>query len=267
MRKLLVGLLVVFILIGCGEKNPVEEPAFSQLTVPAIIYNNEEFTVKIDGKDIIKAELFLNDKSVANILSEPFSTKIKLVDTPVGKQTFVVFVEYGSGKKEKKTADFTFKVKEGTEYQGGIIVFLDSSGERGIIAAKEDLTEGSIGGIYFFDFNYGREGVAYAAYDENDGSKNTKLIPVKNEPDMAAYAANKYRGGGFSDWYIPAINEFEYLKKYDKLLGLDLSSRLYWSSTLQDATHAKIYCFGRCSYGLSEMELNKYHWLRVLRRF
>ena len=267
MKKILYGLLLFAALTGCGEKNPVGETAFSQLIVPDVVYNNEEFTAQIEGKDIMKAELYLNDKSIANILTEPFSTKIKLADTQVGKQTLIAFVEYKNGKKEKKTDDFIFKVKEGTEYQGGIIVYLESSGEHGIIAAKEDLTAGSIGGIYFFDFNYGREGVIYSAYDENDGSKNTKLIPIKNEPDMAANAVNKFRGGGYSDWYIPAINEFEYLMKYDKLLGLDVSSRLYWSSTLIDSTHAKIYCFGRCSFILDDCALNRYHWLRAIRRF
>ncbi|NCB82978.1 MAG: hypothetical protein EOM44_00540 [Bacteroidia bacterium] len=270
MRKTLIYFVTLILIYGCGSDNgkePINTAKNSfEIVLPSTVFNGEEFSVSATGKNLMKVEIYIGEKLEKTLLSEPYSVSIKLVDLNTGKNTISAIAEYKDGSKDKKSFDFQFKVKEGADYQGGLIVYLDANGLNGIIAAKDDLSDGSFTGRYFFDHNYPREGVSYKAFDENNGQNNTKLIGG-TDADMAAVACRKYRGGGFSDWYIPAINEFEYMLKYDKLLKLDVSSKLYWSSTLIDGLHAKLYCFGRCAYVLKDCELNNYRYVRVLRRF
>ncbi len=260
--------LIVFLGCGKGNEPPVEQEMETNFnaTVPKEIFNGQDVTVSVTGQNIIKVEVYVVDKLETTLLAEPFTTTLRLIDLNVGKQTITIIAEYKNGKKDKKSFEFQFKVKEGMEYQGGIIVFLDAKGEHGIIAAKEDLSDGSLAGMYYFDHGYGSGGVTYNAYDEDNGLNNSQLING-SEPDMLFVACKKYRGGGFDDWYIPAVNEFQYLEKHDKALGLDVSSKLYWTSTLIDKLHAKLFCFGRCAYILKDCELNRYHYGRAVRRF
>lgn len=95
--------------------------------------------------------------------------------------------------------------KIGENYGGGIIFSLDSTGKHGLIASAEDQSSWS-------------EWV------------NALLI------------CRKYRGGGFSDWYLPSKDELDNLYKYCNAVADTLESddktSVYWTSTEISATHA-----------------------------
>ena len=111
----------------------------------------------------------------------------------------------------------------GQHYQGGIIVFIDSTGLHGLIVAESDL--GS--------YQYQSDGPTQtSATDFNNGQTNTATLAAASGTYNAADACAAYTGGGFTDWYLPSYTEFIII--YNNLYvlsGFNFASAIYWTST------------------------------------
>lgn len=82
--------------------------------------------------------------------------------------------------------------------------------------------------------------------DENYGKHNTvSMINAGiSEHPAGAYCVN-YRGGGFDDWYMPAINEVALASDNKALLGdLEMGSFNFWSSTKSSSKEAMVMRIG-----------------------
>ena len=130
-----------------------------------------------------------------------------------------------SGKGGGSTPGFQL----GQIYGGGYIFYIDITGQHGLISAEKHL-----GGIAWSPTNPAK---ATGALSTSDGSANTKRIiqiygNVANYGSTyAAKACKDYRGGGYTDWYLPSINELKSL--YDNRSyspGFTLTYG-YWTST------------------------------------
>ncbi len=117
----------------------------------------------------------------------------------------------------------------GEYFGGGVIVFVDSTGDHGLIAGLDDLSSNTTyesGGSF-----------ELTSLDSTDGAGNTALLVASAVTYEAADLCNAYAGGGFTDWYLPAVYELQimaqsnYIMKGDAL-ALDVE---YWSSTMQNA--------------------------------
>jgi len=72
----------------------------------------------------------------------------------------------------------------------------------------------------------------------DDGKANTDLIiAVQGAGDYAAKVCKDYTGGGFLDWYLPALNELIAIHTNRIILGL--TTQFFWSST--EEPHADWY--------------------------
>ena len=104
----------------------------------------------------------------------------------------------------------------GDFYQGGVVIYLDSiSNETGIIAAIEDLD-----GTYEWGC-YGQD-ILTTGKLIGDGYQNTFDIINANcqtlgDSISAAEAAYNYENEGYSDWYLPSLNEFLCIAYSDSL--------------------------------------------------
>jgi hypothetical protein len=138
-----------------------------------------------------------------------------------------MFFENSFGQTETKQ---TFIL--GQPYGGGIIFYVDPNGQHGLIAAPND------------QWGYGcwgKEGWTGANF-MNDGALNTKLIVpfIKNghkvwQPSSpsAACMCDSSTLGGYTDWYLPSINELKSI--YDKQLVIGaFAAGDYVSSTESD---------------------------------
>ena len=107
----------------------------------------------------------------------------------------------------------------GATYKGGIVFYIDETGQHGLVAALEDITEGSnMGG-------YGTaEGFEWGCYQQivngadgkeiGRGYQNTLDIVAQNCQTenggiTAAQATLNYTSEGFTDWYLPSFKELQ----------------------------------------------------------
>jgi hypothetical protein len=123
----------------------------------------------------------------------------------------------------------------GSAYQGGIIFYIFVSGDpgyvagevHGLIAASADLVGSVPWGCSTTDIPGTVSGIGY-------GKANTTLIT--NGCATAGIAARLCADltlNGYSDWYLPSIDELNILITNKDLIGGFFSSGSYWSSSQQ----------------------------------
>lgn len=144
-----------------------------------------------------------------------------LKNNPNGKQKSIA--------SEKITELKNLKI--GQQYQGGIIFYIDSTGEHGLIAAPMDQANGvTWGNVY----------VATGARDPaiGAGKGNTELIVKKlGEGKYAAKICTDLVLNGYDDWYLPSKDEL--FKLYENRNEVGGFKRLkYFSSTEAKMTYA-----------------------------
>ncbi len=130
-----------------------------------------------------------------------------------------------TASSEEHAAALSDSIYIGAVYDGGIIFWIDTSGQHGLIAATEDQ-----GTATWYNGTFVTTGATSSAL--GTGSKNTRKI-IKVQGRSGEYAANlcrKYRGGGYDDWFLPSRNEIKELYKQKTTVG-GFASDKYWSST------------------------------------
>lgn len=142
-----------------------------------------------------------------------------------------------AAKENAESAIAAFSI--GQAYGGGIIYFIDSTGQHGLIAATQD-----IGGTFpvYKTWSNGSTILTHAqGIGVYKGSLNTdKIIYFQGTGDYAAADCRAYNAGGYTDWYLPSKRETVLLRKNGGAAGLTLSSNGYFTSTEADANTA--YC-------------------------
>ena len=124
----------------------------------------------------------------------------------------------------------------GQSYQGGIIFWLDASGQHGLIASTSDQTAGTP----WYNGTYRVTGTSGDGL--HAGIMNTAMIVATQMADnqtgfFAARVCADYSvtAGGvtYGDWYLPSKYELNLLYLQKTLVG-GFASAFYWSSTEND---------------------------------
>jgi hypothetical protein len=119
----------------------------------------------------------------------------------------------------------------GAHIQGGIVFWLDSTGQHGLIAAMQDQTLG----IAWSDGSYTE--VGSTSKQIGKGFSNTKRIVLTlGKGTYAALLCATYAVENYSDWYLPSLKELKLL--YDNRDILGITGINYWSSSEYDDTYA-----------------------------
>ena len=113
----------------------------------------------------------------------------------------------------------------GQSYQGGIIVYLDSTGQHGLIVATADQSEG----IQWYNGSYMVTGATGTAIGTGLTNTNT-IIAAQGSGSYAASIARDYNGGGYTDWFLPSKDELNQLYE-NKTTNMGFTDYPYWSST------------------------------------
>jgi hypothetical protein len=122
----------------------------------------------------------------------------------------------------------------GQNYAGGIIFYLDETGEHGLVVSPSDL--GSFQwGCYGADI----PGTSTAM---GTGAVNTAAIVAGcSQDNIAAKACDNLSLNGYSDWFLPSRGELALIFQnlYQHGLGGNLNN-YYWSSSQMDIYHASV---------------------------
>ena len=113
----------------------------------------------------------------------------------------------------------------GQTYGGGIIFYIDGTGQHGLIAAGSDQSAGAQWGCYGTGIS-GADGTALGT-----GNQNTIDIEAGcATPGTAADICANLSLNGYDDWYLPSKDELNNLYLNQGAIG-DFSSVEYWSSS------------------------------------
>ena len=130
----------------------------------------------------------------------------------------------------------------GMEAEGGIVFYVDETGQHGLVAAMEDLTDGATIDAYGNpEYQWGCYGTSISGADGQaigTGLQNTlDIVSGCSETPIAASEALAYESEGYTDWYLPS--RYELLEMYNTIgngglegnIGGFSSSSWYWSSS------------------------------------
>ena len=147
---------------------------------------------------------------------------------------------------------------------GGIVFYIDETGKHGLVAAMEDLGQ----------FEWGCYGtmVDEDGLDSGSGYQNTlEIVSGCSETPIAASEAIAYESDGYSDWFLPSIDEL--LEMYNTIGngGLDgniggFENNHYWSSSENGNHGARSVNFSSGYLGNYVWKYNSY-WVRAIRAF
>jgi hypothetical protein len=111
------------------------------------------------------------------------------------------------------------KLAIGDNHAGGIIYYLDNTGEHGRVCATEDQHAGIqwYNGV-FLEIGFGTTDMT------------TRIIEKQGPGNYAATACRNYRGGGYTDWSLPYLGDYRMM--YDSLYknGIgNFTAAWYWT--------------------------------------
>lgn len=113
----------------------------------------------------------------------------------------------------------------GESHAGGIIFYLDETGDHGLVAAPED--QGTT--VDWFNGEYVVTGAT--ATGIGTGQANTSaIVAAQGEGDYAASLCDQLVLNGFSDWFLPSKDELNALYLSKALVG-GFTEDFYWTST------------------------------------
>lgn len=136
----------------------------------------------------------------------------------------------------------------GRVFDGGIVFYVDSTGQHGLMASLEDLHSGT--GHVFSNVT---NPIGTSAQSMVDGASNTTAITSQSgHTTSAALLCENYSRDGSDDWYLPSYRELVLMFSQDYIITSTLENDgdatteglqytqygKYWSSTELSSTEA-----------------------------
>ena len=149
--------------------------------------------------------------------------------TPVQTYHVRVRIENSSGIAFGNDITFFTNYVIGEATLGGIIFYTDTSGEHGLVCAEAD--QGSE--IQWYNGSYSQTyatGIAIGSGKSN----TTAIVAVQGDGNYAAKTCYDLTLNGYSDWFLPSIDELELIHSNASLT----TYAYYWSSSEFDTNLA-----------------------------
>lgn len=204
------------------------------------------------------------------ISSVPYALKAKYVIEPEEKDpVYRASVAAGLDKVVLDRWEYAARAQHypGDRISGGMVFYVDSTGENGLMAAAHD---------YAGELSW-MENSSNLTNAESfvDGSANTtSVVQQAGASAPAAYYCDTLTIHGKNDWYLPAIDELNLLNdaryQFNRAAGEDedpvsqgLTSDRYWSSTESGDTESWLFDLGK----IAEENKSESANVRAVRKF
>ena len=177
--------------------------------------------------------------------------------------TLMVFITISCEKEDPIIPEIMTEVNPGDTYEGGIVFYVDETGEHGLIYSEEDL-ENQYG---VSTFAWGTKGLLTNAISPDSGYTNTiDIIAVESTGGTVSWYAAQMcddysvtvSGVTYDDWYLPSYHELG-------SMGLGYSTAR-WSSTEMTNTQAIVVPKPNSNQNQSKDKDQK-HKVRAVRKF
>ncbi len=136
---------------------------------------------------------------------------------------------YGFSVRCIKDEQQESEIRIGAYYQGGIIFYIDDTGQHGLIAAQTDQSTG----IRWYNGTYKVTGASGTTLGTGQTNTN-KIVATLGEGNYAAIICQQLTLNGYSDWFLPSKDELVLLFNLDS--EYKLTNNDYWSSTESGGT-------------------------------
>jgi len=213
---------------GGGSNNDITAPVITILGEADVSIN--QYTPYID------AGATATDEVDGDLTSSIVTTGV--VNTSIeGNYVITYTVSDTSGNTATATRQVVVVFQNlaiGQSYQGGIIAYIDSTGQHGLIVATADQSEG----IQWYNGSYIVTGATGTAI--GTGLTNTNaIIAAQGLGSYAASIARDYNGGGYTDWFLPSKDELNQLYENKNAIGgFGDDYYIFWSSTEYGSANA-----------------------------
>ena len=225
--KKLIYLFLALIIVACSSDDN---------TAPVVTLIGESSITVTQNATYEDAGATATD-NVDGDLTSNISTTSNVDTSTLGTYTVTHSVSDASGNNGSASRQVVVVVQNlaiGQPYQGGIIAYLDSTGQHGLIVATADQSLG----IQWYGINgdYIVTGATGTAIGTGLTNTNT-IIAAQGSGSYAASIARDYNGGGYTDWFLPSKDELNILYENKFAIG-GFTDYYYWSSTEIDDVNA-----------------------------
>jgi hypothetical protein len=147
------------------------------------------------------------------------------------KIIFIAFclVIFSCKKEESSSAS---EIAVGHSYAGGVIFYVDGSGQHGLIAAESDCCDS----VQWYNGSFVITNTIEVEVGQGQ-SNTTKIIQTQGDGIYAASICDQLVLNGYSDWFLPSKSELNLLFQKRNMVG-SFSNNYYWSSTEYDTLKA-----------------------------
>ena len=203
------------------------------------------------------------DNTVDSLISL-FEYKFELMNRSLQES-----LDLGVTIEQLYTVGFEMSDFIGLIYQGGLILYVDETGERGLVAAIEDLEGTYEWGCYEINVNAAIDTIIGTGY-QNTIDIISQGCLTDNGGLTAAHAASSFEFDGFTDWYLPSLLELYLMYNtigfgsLNNIGGFNGSN--YWSSSSKNAYGARHIDFTE-GYSTSSRGKNQFFYVRPMRAF
>lgn len=128
----------------------------------------------------------------------------------------------------------------GSYYGGGYVFYIDGTGQHGLISSSNDQMPGP---------QWGCNGTLIGGTSAAIGTGQANTTAIVNGCSTAGIAARVCDDlvlNGYSDWFLPSLDELNQMCVYKNVIGGFNISNCYWSSTESDANSAWMKSFSAC---------------------
>jgi len=143
-----------------------------------------------------------------------------------------IFLTIYSCKKENTNTDSNSAIALGKSYGGGIIFYIDGTGQHGLIAASADQSRL----IPWYNGTHILTNVKNTAVGVGQAN-TTAIISKQGVGNYAASLCDELVLNGYSDWFLPSKEELNLLYQQRDQVG-GFTTNYYWTSVEYDTIKA-----------------------------